>query len=318
MDFSLRHVTVPFRMQPGLSRLAEGECHWSRLDPASALFAEKCAVLERDIDGALLASEAAAPGLALDNVASVASAEHPGWLMWDGQTLDLPSLGITLQACGAHWQRRESAHAVTDRVAPLLAREMPAWQRMAAALALVLHEDWAVLRAQGMVDVIAACTPSRWSPAEKVGRDFRAIHAPVADNRLIVGAADALTRLVTAGERWERHVWTLTPWGGYDQHPQRTPVPDWPSHEEGDALLASTWLRVERQTFQPIAGHGACVFTIRVERAPVSEALQEPALLERVADAIASMSPDVLAYRHLDGVHERLVAALRTRARQPR
>jgi len=39
--FDFAHIAVPFRMQPGLHRLAQGARHLSALDPASALFLEK-------------------------------------------------------------------------------------------------------------------------------------------------------------------------------------------------------------------------------------------------------------------------------------
>lgn len=44
MDFDFKHVGVPFRMQPGLSRLPSDGLHLRPLDPASALYREKLAV----------------------------------------------------------------------------------------------------------------------------------------------------------------------------------------------------------------------------------------------------------------------------------
>lgn len=41
MDFDFDQIAVPFRMQPGLRRLAEGERQLTALDPASALYEEK-------------------------------------------------------------------------------------------------------------------------------------------------------------------------------------------------------------------------------------------------------------------------------------
>lgn len=46
MDFDFRHIAVPFRMQPGLQRLAPGTPQLTALDPASVLYAEKRRVLE--------------------------------------------------------------------------------------------------------------------------------------------------------------------------------------------------------------------------------------------------------------------------------
>ena len=44
MDFDFKHISVPFRMQPGLSRLPPGSLHLRTLDPDSELFREKRAV----------------------------------------------------------------------------------------------------------------------------------------------------------------------------------------------------------------------------------------------------------------------------------
>ncbi len=41
MDFDFRHIAVPFRMQPGLQRMAPGAAHLTPLDRRSALYAEK-------------------------------------------------------------------------------------------------------------------------------------------------------------------------------------------------------------------------------------------------------------------------------------
>lgn len=46
MDFDLAHITAPFRMQPGLRRMAPGAAHVTPLDPSSALYAEKRQVHE--------------------------------------------------------------------------------------------------------------------------------------------------------------------------------------------------------------------------------------------------------------------------------
>ncbi|MBC7436534.1 MAG: DUF3445 domain-containing protein [Bdellovibrionales bacterium] len=46
MDFDFKHIAVPFRMQPGLRRMAQGESHLTRLEPASPLAVEKRAVVQ--------------------------------------------------------------------------------------------------------------------------------------------------------------------------------------------------------------------------------------------------------------------------------
>ncbi|MFG5409629.1 heme-dependent oxidative N-demethylase subunit alpha family protein [Piscinibacter sakaiensis] len=85
-------------------------------------------------------------------------------------------------------------------------------QRLAGLLSLAFVEDYAVLDARDTtLPWLAVCLPSHWAPEDKLGRPFAEVHAPVADNRLLVGAAGALARLVAGPQRWERFVWTLTP-----------------------------------------------------------------------------------------------------------
>jgi hypothetical protein len=56
------------------------------------------------------------------------------------------------------------------------------------------------------------------------------------------------------------------------------------------------------------------VFTIHVEVQPLAQALADPARAARVHDALASMSPDVLAYRGLAAVRDRLLRWLAARS----
>ncbi len=103
---------------------------------------------------------------------------------------------------------------------------------------------------------------SHWAPERKVGRSFAEVHAPVADNRLIAGAASHLARLVTSSERWERFVWTIARHPRLHAHPDRVDPAPWPDHVEGDALAATAWWRTERQSFIPVEGMQQAVFAI--------------------------------------------------------
>jgi hypothetical protein len=147
-----------------------------------------------------------------------------------------------------------------------------------------------------------------------VGRPFADVHAPVADNRLITGAASHLARLVTGSERWERFVWTIVRHPRLHAHPDRVDPTPWPAHLEGDALAAQAWWRTERQTFIPVDGRQQAVFTIHVKVRPLPQALADTARARRVHDALASMSDAVLEYRGLTAVRDRLLRWLSTRA----
>jgi len=174
---------------------------------------------------------------------------------------------------------------------------------------LAFEEDFAVLDgATGTLPWLCVCVPSHWAPEDKVGRDFAAVHAPVADNATLLAAARQLVQLATGGERWQRHVWTITPSGRYDQHPGRHARTPWPADDNADAFARSCFLRAERQTFFPV-GHGTrqAVFTIRVMVAPLAEVAASAPHRARLREALASMSPAVLAYKGLAAAQEPLL-----------
>ena len=318
-------VTAPHRMQPGLRRLPPGA---TQLTPAvvpnrgtARHLREKLAVLGAFHHQALLCQPGFDAQPALAALAAHAAAEHPQafcvqgphlqapwqapWLGWAVGTDDLP------QDTGTGW----------PEIGPLLQQLPPGWRR-AALLSLAFAEDFAVLDGvTGTLPWLAVALPSMWAPEEKIGRHFTDVHAPVADNRLIVGAADHLVRLVTgamAAERWERFVWTLTAHPHLHAHPQRVDPARWPSGLDDAQIASHTWWRTERQTFIPVAGlpDGAAqaVFTIKVETTPMGSALADPAKAARVHAALASMSPAVLAYRGLGPVQPALLRWLAAQA----
>ena len=174
------------------------------------------------------------------------------------------------------------------------------------AIPLAFEEDFAVLDGNtGQLVWLCVCTPSHWSPEEKLGLDFAAVHAPVADNTALQAAASHLVRLATGGERWERFVWTISPSPRYDQHPQRQQRTPWPTGLAPADFAAACFLRAERQTFFPVGrGTRQAVFTIRVMLQPLVQAIRTPEQARRMHDSLASMSDAVLAYKNLTAARE--------------
>lgn len=168
-------------------------------------------------------------------------------------------------------------------------------------LELAFEEDLAILDgATGALPWLCVCVPSHWAPEDKLGLDFMALHAPVADNAVLLAASRQLVALATGGDCWERYVWTISPSPRYDQHPRRHARAPWPDASEPAEFARHCWLRAERQTFFPV-GHGTrqAVFAIRVMLQPLTEAVATTALAQRLLDSLASMSPAVLDYKGL-------------------
>ncbi|WP_298924566.1 heme-dependent oxidative N-demethylase subunit alpha family protein [uncultured Ramlibacter sp.] len=266
MDFDFSHIAVPFRMQPGLTRLAPGTPQLTSLAPASALWQEKQLVLQAGRSRHCLAGFDPAP--AIESIAQ---------------------------------------HAQLTGASGTFDSELP--------LELAFEQDFAVLDgATGALPWLCVCVPSSWAPEEKLGLDFMALHAPVADNAALLAASKQLVQLVTAGDCWERHVWTISPSPRHDQHPHRHPRAPWPATQDPQAFADQCFLRAERQTFFPVGrGTRQAVFTIRVMLEPLVHAVDTPYKAQRLHDSLASMSDAVLAYKNLAATQPLLLRWLRTR-----
>jgi hypothetical protein len=308
-------VRSPFRMQPGLRRLGPGSA--PQLTPAvvphrgaARHLREKLAVLWAYPEQALLCQPGFDPGPALQALAAHAAAEHPQALQIDGPRWWARWLGWSIDG-----DDQPQAHDTGwPEIGTLLTQLPPPWRRP-ALLALAFAEDLAIIdAASGTLPWLAVELPSGWAPEEKIGQHFTQVHAPVADNRLVIQAADHLMALVTGAERWERFVWTLTGHPRLHGHPQRLPVPRWPASLTADQVPAQTWWRTERQTFLPVPGHRQAVFTIAVQTTPLAQAITTAPEAQQLHDALATMSPAVLAYRGLGEVQPVLLQWLAQRA----
>jgi hypothetical protein len=299
-------VSAPFRMQPGLRRLAAGSTQLTPLAPGSRHQREKLAVLSAFWPQALCVQPGfdAAPALAA--LCTQAAAEHPAVLAWDGERAT--ALGTAATRDGRIEQLTAGAFGLGDEVARCLRGLPPAW-RLAGLVSLAFAEDFAIVDgAAATLPWLAVALPSHWAPETKLGRHFAEVHAPVADGDLLRKAGESLLRLVTGPERWERFVWNVTDNPRLHAHPARAGGLRW-EHTPVD----SAWFRSERQTFIPLPESRQAVFTIGVDVQPLADVLDTAARAAALHAAVASMSPAVLAYRGLTSVREPLLAWLAAR-----
>jgi hypothetical protein len=303
-------VGAPFRMQPGLWRIAPGA---PQLTPniapergTACHLREKLAVFQAYPWQALLARAGFDAAPALNALAQHAAHEQPQAFALDGGAWVAPILGWAVGTDGT-LRELEPARTPWPEAGDCL-RALPAAWRRPVLLSLAFAEDFSILDGRdATISWLAVALPSHWAPEHNVGRPFAEVHAPVADNRPSTGAASHLARLVTGTDRWERFVWTIARHPRLHAHPDRVDPSPWPDHLAGDALAAQAWWRTEHQTFIPVDGHTQAVFTIHVDVQPLAEALNDRERKRRVHDALASMSDAVLQYRGLAAVRDRLL-----------
>ena len=298
-------VQAPFRMQPGLRRLAEGarQLHANTRD--SRHLREKLLALSTPAPSALQSTPDFDPLPGLHALAAQGAAEHPAAFGWDGERASAHWLGWAVR--GGELMPCAEAATPLPEVGACLAALPPDW-RLAALLSLAFAEDFAQIEAHSArIPWLAVALPSHWAPEDKVGLHFAQVHAPVADNAVLLAAGEALARLVAGPARWERFGWTITPRPTLNAHPA---LPCRWHDADVDGIAAQACWRTERQTFIPVPAAGRAVFTILVDSRPLAQAIHSADKARRLHDALASMSPAVLRYRRLMHVRTALLAWL--------
>jgi hypothetical protein len=174
----------------------------------------------------------------------------------------------------------------------LLARDLGLRGEALEDLALGCREDLALLH-EGVLCAIAFAFPSGFRPTAKLGQDFAAVHAPVADGEVLRAASAGITAVMKRGHV-ERGVWTLTALPSLSQHPDLARPA---AHQEEDLFF-----RTEFQVLKALGG-GWTGFSVRVEMTPWVEL--PASSQERIKASLASMSSASRSYKNL---HE--IAAL--------
>ncbi|MES2959411.1 MAG: heme-dependent oxidative N-demethylase subunit alpha family protein [Pseudomonadota bacterium] len=306
-------VSAPFRMQPGLRRMADAATHLTPLAAGSRHQREKLAVLSAAPALALQVVRSFDPGPVLHALAAHAAAEQPATFQWDGERACAPSLGVAVHGDSVD-DLASGSFGLGDEIGRCL-RGLPGEWRLAGLLCLSFVEDFALVDgASGTLPWLAVTLPSHWAPQDKIGRHFREVHAPVADNALLLRAGDHLMRMVCGPERWERFVWNVTRHPRLNAHPATVDHSPWQDDTFADPRAPRAWWRTERQTFIALPDQSQAVFTIHVQIETLAAAIDSADKAARLHEAIATMSEAVLAYRSLSAVREALLAWLAVRA----
>jgi hypothetical protein len=281
---------------PGLTALAKAEDAWDRqvfqVDDRYGIFlGNKADCRQEDIHKYYLES-----GANKDTVASVNRyivrrllAEYPALFILnevnDRYTLDNVRTGETIQ-----WQE------------DWLKIQHPVYVSLFDALSCQVQEDLAICQLEGDKDWLAAihlCAPNHWSPAEKIGRPFSAVHAIVPGMEKLNQAYFKMLETAVQKGPFFRFAWGISTDTRLNHHPvspKGLDSVDWQGRRaEGDEGMFN--LRVERQTINGLPACNAFLFTIRTYFYPIEELAfnEKKALLA----ALESMSPQTLGYKGL-------------------
>ncbi|THF88593.1 DUF3445 domain-containing protein [Deinococcus sp. KSM4-11] len=249
---------------------------------------------------------------ALSFLATTMAAESDGVITWDGVSLHNAQLGWT-----AHLDlRRGSVEGLTRTRAPLsgvIADIEPI--HALDFLGLNVQEDLAVIARGPAGDWLAAThvlNPQHWDPRDKLGRDFVAVHAPVAGSGPMNATAPRLVDAVITRGPFVRFAWGLAMTDRLDHHPAGPPDDDRHSQTRFDPERA--FLRVERQTLTGFPHADGALFTIRPYTSALTMAVMTPEQAAALARALRSMTPAQVAYKGLTALLPDLLLWLEARA----
>ncbi|MBB5233073.1 heme-dependent oxidative N-demethylase subunit alpha family protein [Deinococcus budaensis] len=241
---------------------------------------------------------------ALDFLARTLAAESGGVMGWDGRRFSNRALGWAADL-GLRWGNVERLERFTAPHADLIGDVTPL--NALDFLGLNVPEDLALIARDparagegGGRDWLAAAhvlSPQHWDPRDKLGRDFAAVHAPVAGGGLLSATAPRLVEAVIARGPFVRFAWGVSMGDRLDHHPAAPPDTDRAPATRFDPGAA--FLRVERQTLTGFPEAQGALFTIRPYTYPLREAVARPGDARALAAALRTMTPEQVSYKGL-------------------
>ncbi|OUL29759.1 hypothetical protein BV372_22685 [Nostoc sp. T09] len=181
----------------------------------------------------------------------------------------------------------------------------PAYTSTFDALAAQVQEDFTVIcrgnDGCNWLSAVHLCYPNHWSAEEKIGKDFAAIHTPVAGIEKINRRADAIVNTMINCKPMVRFAWGLSTDIRLNHHPEPPTglaVEQWQGRNF-DLQHPSLYLRIERQVIWGLPDYEAALFTIRTYFRDCSLIKKDSLLRVKLCAAIDSMSAESLIYKGL-------------------
>ena len=149
--------------------------------------------------------------------------------------------------------------------------------------AMKIEEDIAVMH-NGKLVAVCFCFPSGWIPGNELNSDLSKLHAPVADNELLIKSSKKLEQHMNK-QTIRRWVWNITTISNLSNHPniERPKIID----------FDSLYFRLETQVSTPLDDESS-LFLVKVDVFPLKKVWNE-----KILESINSMSESVLKYKNL-------------------
>jgi len=211
---------------------------------------------------------------------------YPQWFQFEHQTLNCLLSGDQLNL-SANFE--------------LLAH--PTYINLLDALASQLQEDLAIWQLQGNHDWLAAlhvCAPNHWAPEEKIGNTFAEVHQGVPGMEAQRGNYLLMLKGLIQKPAFYRFIWDLktSPRLNHHPHPPADILPENWQFPPFSLAAPELYVRVERQVLYGLPTCNAVLFAIRTYLYKVEDLAITG--LAGLNQALASMAPELIAYKNLE------------------
>jgi len=171
-------------------------------------------------------------------------------------------------------------------------------------LSRVIAEDLCLLQFKNDAwQLVAAVVifPSRWNLLEKIGKNLDQIHTPVPgyNQALQPFMTDTFNKIKPDRPVWRKN-WSL----------HETSLLHEPVYKSSPASVENYWWRTERQTLTASEDGKYILFTIRNRSEPFKWIKSDPVAAEQFAKTLATLSPEMLQYKHLVEKREEFISYL--------
>ncbi|MEZ4816032.1 MAG: DUF3445 domain-containing protein [Bdellovibrionota bacterium] len=184
------------------------------------------------------------------------------------------------------------------------------------ALCSQIQEDVALLTLEQVEGVqknylsaVHLCAAGHWSPEDKIGKDFFAVHTPVPHIEKINERAQQFADMMVHKGPFVRFVWGFSTDTRLNHHPvapQGIDSKTWHGRSFQDPKRDQLFVRVERQVTWGLPEINSGLFTIRVSYLKGEEILKDPEKKQKLLESIQSMSPHSKKYKGLETSYETL------------
>lgn len=175
------------------------------------------------------------------------------------------------------------------------------------AICAQIQEDVALLsletvegRTKNYLSAVHLCAAGHWSPEEKIGKDFFAIHTPVPHIEKINERAQQFAEMMVTKGPFVRFVWGFSTDLRLNHHPLAPKGIDqneWHGRSFLDPEKDKLFVRVERQVTWGLPEINSGLFTIRVSYLNGEDVKRNPEQRQKLLESLQSMSPESKVYK---------------------